>query len=89
MPELCPRIQLDVSDRPRPEEDRHLGEGSFDQLRDDLTLLENLGCSHVVLDPFNASDPERPGSVDVDRAEDHLRAVATDLFDLAAGTVRS
>jgi probable F420-dependent oxidoreductase len=88
MPALCPRIQLDVSDRPRPEGGRHLGEGTFDQLREDLILLEDLGCSHVILDPYNASDPEAAAAVDVARAHENLRVVASDLFDLAAGTVR-
>ena len=77
-----------ATDTPRPEGERHLGEGTFDQLRSDLSLLEDLGCAHVVLDPFNASDPDRPGEIDVARAHDDLQVVATDVFDLSAGTTR-
>lgn len=88
MPELCPRIQLDIRDRPLPDDDRLLGEGTFDQLRADLTLLEELGCSHVILDSFNAAWQDASATLDYERTWEHYRIVASDVFDLDGGTVR-
>jgi probable F420-dependent oxidoreductase len=88
MPELCPRIQLDIRAEPLPDEDRLLGEGTFDQLRADLAMLEELGCSHVVLDSFNAAWQDASATLDYERTWDQYRTVAAEVFDLAAGTVK-
>lgn len=88
MPELCPRIQFLISDTPAPEATRLLGEGSFDQLRSDLGLLEELGCSHVILDSFNAADQDASSTLGYQRVWDDYHTVAAEVFDLAAGTVR-
>lgn len=88
MPDLCPRIQLHITDRPLPEDGRLLGEGTFDQLHADLALLEELGCAHVILDSFNAASQDASATLGYRTAWDHYRVVAEEVFDLAAGTVR-
>jgi probable F420-dependent oxidoreductase len=88
MPDLCPRIQLHITERPRTEGDRLLGEGTFDQLHADLALLEGLGCAHVILDSFNAAAQDAAATLAYRTAWDHYRVVAERVFDLAAGTVR-
>jgi len=88
MPELCPRIQFDIRDQPLPEEDRLLGEGTFDQLRADLALLEDVGCSHVILDSFNAAWQDPSSTLDYEQTWDRYRIVADTIFNLEAGTVR-
>ena len=52
VPALCPRIRLHLTDAPRPEDQRVAGEGSLDQIRQDLADLEELGCSYVLLDTY-------------------------------------
>lgn len=88
MPELCPRIQFLIADRPAPEDSRLLGEGTFEQLRQDLVLLEELGCGHVILDSFNASTQDASATLGYEQAWENYRVVAEDIFDLEAGTVR-
>ncbi len=88
MPELCPRIQFLITDHPAPEATRLMGEGTFEQLRSDLTLLEGLGCGHVILDSFNAAAQEASATLGYEQAWEHYQAVAEDVFDLSAGTVR-
>ena len=88
MPELCPRIQFLISDQPVPDELRLLGEGTFDQLGQDLLLLQELGCSHVILDSFNAAAQDPSATLGYRRAWDHYRVVAEEVFDLEAGSVR-
>ncbi|MCP3988164.1 MAG: TIGR03619 family F420-dependent LLM class oxidoreductase [Actinomycetia bacterium] len=88
MPELCPRIQFDIRERPLPEGERLLGEGTFEQLRADLALLEELGCSHVILDSFNAAWQDASATLAYERIWERYRTVAGEVFDLDAGTVR-
>ena len=88
MPELCPRIQLDIRDQPLPDGERLLGEGTFEQLREDLALLEDLGCGHVILDSFNAAWQDPSATLGYEQTWERYRIVAADIFDLAAGTVR-
>jgi len=52
VPALCPRIKLHLTDSPLPEDQRVAGEGSLDQIRQDLADLEELGCSYVLLDTY-------------------------------------
>ena len=87
MPELCPRIQFDIRAQPLPDDERLLGEGTFDQLRGDLALLEDIGCSHVILDSFNAAWQDATATLEYERLWDQYRTVAAEVFDLAAGTL--
>lgn len=88
MPALCPRIQLDIRPDPLPDEDRLLGEGTFEQLHGDLALLEELGCEHVILDSFNAAWQDASATLDHERIWDDYRHVAAEVFDLSTGSVR-
>jgi alkanesulfonate monooxygenase SsuD/methylene tetrahydromethanopterin reductase-like flavin-dependent oxidoreductase (luciferase family) len=54
VPALAPRILLRLTDEPPP--DRKLGEGTVDQVVDDLRRLREDGARAVVLDP-HAGDP--------------------------------
>lgn len=57
VPGLAPRIALRLTDEPVTGPDRLAGEGTIDQIRDDLDRLRVLGADTVVLDPFNG-DPD-------------------------------
>lgn len=56
-PDLCPRIKIHITDSPVPDEGREAGEGSMDQVRQDLEALQSLGAEYVVLDTY-LDDPE-------------------------------
>lgn len=84
-PDVCPRIYLRITDTDLSDDERVAGEGSINQVRDDLGALTDLGCASVLLDTFTddglaAQDPAP--------AWDMLRTVAGEIFDLAAETVR-
>ncbi|MGH3382535.1 MAG: LLM class F420-dependent oxidoreductase, partial [Actinoallomurus sp.] len=57
VPELAPRIALRLTDAPVTGPERLAGEGTIDQIVQDLRELRALGSAAVVLDPFNG-DPE-------------------------------
>ncbi len=52
LPALCPRIRLRLTDAPLPDEQRVVGEGTLDQMRADLEVLQTLGAQYVLLDTF-------------------------------------
>ena len=56
-PDLCPRIKIHLTDSPVAEEGREAGDGSMDQIRQDLEALQSLGARYVVLDTY-LDDPE-------------------------------
>ncbi len=56
-PALAPRIVLRLTAAPLTGPDRRAGEGTIDQVIDDLERLRRLGAATVVLDPFDG-DPE-------------------------------
>ena len=57
VPGLAPRIALRLTESPVTGPGRLAGEGTIDQIVDDLTQLHLLGAGTVVLDPFNG-DPD-------------------------------
>jgi alkanesulfonate monooxygenase SsuD/methylene tetrahydromethanopterin reductase-like flavin-dependent oxidoreductase (luciferase family) len=57
VPGLVPRIALRLTESPVTTPARLAGEGTIDQILDDLTQLHLLGAGTVVLDPFNG-DPD-------------------------------
>jgi hypothetical protein len=57
VPALAPRIALRLTDTPLAGPERLAGEGTIDQVIQDLRELGGLGATTVVLDPFNG-DPE-------------------------------
>lgn len=57
VPELVPRIMLRLTETPITGDDRLAGEGTIEQVVDDLGQLRLLGAETVMLDPF-AGDPD-------------------------------
>ncbi|WP_086820843.1 LLM class flavin-dependent oxidoreductase [Allokutzneria sp. NRRL B-24872] len=56
-PALAPRIALRLTDKPVLGEDRLAGEGTLDQIAEDIAELRALGAESLLLDPFNG-DPQ-------------------------------
>jgi probable F420-dependent oxidoreductase len=56
-PALCPRIRLELTDSPRPDGERLIGQGTLDQMRKDLEALASLGAAYVLLDSAG-DDPQ-------------------------------
>ncbi len=98
VPALCPRILFQVTDVPTPESDRFLGHGTLEQIHDDLGLLQDLGCEHVILDSYSPFDdqPFRQAAMDATgekpggyrRAWDDYERLADVVLDLANERVR-
>lgn len=57
VPAFAPRILLRLTDAPVTGADRRAGEGTIEQVADDLEQLRGLGAETVVLDPF-VGDPD-------------------------------
>ncbi|MGR3932015.1 LLM class flavin-dependent oxidoreductase [Streptomyces sp. BRA346] len=57
VPGLAPRVVLKLTDEPVTGPERPAGEGTIDQVMDDIEELRRLGAESVLLDPFNG-DPE-------------------------------
>ncbi|MFE7582080.1 LLM class flavin-dependent oxidoreductase [Streptomyces gardneri] len=76
VPALAPRIALQVTDSPSTGADRPAGQGTIDQILDDLDQLRLLGAESVVLDPYGGDPDEtrRP-----EKAWRTLAAVAAHL----------
>jgi probable F420-dependent oxidoreductase len=58
VPALAPRIALRLTDSPVTDPARLAGQGTIDQVVDDLEQLRLLGADTVVLDPFNGDPRE-------------------------------
>jgi alkanesulfonate monooxygenase SsuD/methylene tetrahydromethanopterin reductase-like flavin-dependent oxidoreductase (luciferase family) len=58
VPAFAPRILLRVTGTPVTGPERRAGEGTLDQILDDLAQLRALGAETVVLDPFDADPAE-------------------------------
>ncbi|MFC6020698.1 LLM class flavin-dependent oxidoreductase [Plantactinospora solaniradicis] len=58
VPALAPRIILRITDAPLVGPERLAGEGSLDQVLDDIEALRLLGAETVVLDPFGGNPAE-------------------------------
>jgi alkanesulfonate monooxygenase SsuD/methylene tetrahydromethanopterin reductase-like flavin-dependent oxidoreductase (luciferase family) len=58
VPGLAPRIALRLAESPVTGPGRLAGEGTIDQVLDDLAELRLLGADTVVLDPFNGDPGE-------------------------------
>jgi probable F420-dependent oxidoreductase len=57
IPALCPRIRLQLTESPLPDDQRLAGQGTLDQMRKDLEGLESLGAAYVLLDSAG-DDPQ-------------------------------
>ena len=71
VPGLVPRIALRLTESPVTAPERMAGEGTIDQVLDDLAELRLLGADTVVLDPFSGDPGETL------RPEDAWQALAT------------
>ena len=71
LPGLVPRIALRLTDSPVTAPERLAGEGTIDQVLDDLAELRLLGADTVVLDTFSGDPRETL------RPEDAWQALAT------------
>ncbi|MFF3564861.1 LLM class flavin-dependent oxidoreductase [Streptomyces sp. NPDC002574] len=58
VPAFAPRILLRLTDTPVATPDRRAGEGTLDQIMDDLRQLRLMGAESVVLDPFGGDPHE-------------------------------
>jgi probable F420-dependent oxidoreductase len=63
-PALCPRIRAHPTATTLDDDARVLGEGTFDQIRDDLAGLADLGAEYVVLDTYISPELRRPADHD-------------------------
>ncbi|MEE1756458.1 TIGR03619 family F420-dependent LLM class oxidoreductase [Streptomyces sp. SP18CS02] len=54
VPALCPRVNLRITDSPLTDPKRLPGEGTLDQIRQDLEELAELGAQYVVFDNYPA-----------------------------------
>ncbi|MET8856060.1 LLM class flavin-dependent oxidoreductase [Streptomyces sp. NPDC004579] len=57
VPDLAPRIVLRLTRKPVDHPDRRAGEGTIEQVLDDIEQLRLAGAGTVVLDPYNG-DPD-------------------------------
>ena len=85
-PALCPRIQLKVTERAVPGDERVMGIGSLEQVRGDLALLQELGSRHVTLDWYVSPDLE--ATTHHERGWHMLATLAEQALDLPKETVR-
>ncbi|MGH3371227.1 MAG: LLM class flavin-dependent oxidoreductase, partial [Nocardioidaceae bacterium] len=58
VPALAPRIALRLTGKPVRDPARLAGEGTIDQIADDLDRLRLAGAENVLLDPFNGDPRE-------------------------------
>jgi alkanesulfonate monooxygenase SsuD/methylene tetrahydromethanopterin reductase-like flavin-dependent oxidoreductase (luciferase family) len=58
VPELAPRIVLRLTEKPVDDSERRVGEGSINQIIDDIEQLRLIGADTVLLDPYNGDPNE-------------------------------
>jgi probable F420-dependent oxidoreductase len=80
LPALVPRMKVDLRDQAIDDEGRLLGQGSLDQVRGDLELLDELGAEHVVFDWYIPGNMET--ARDDARAWRMLSLLAEQAIDL-------
>jgi hypothetical protein len=84
-PALCPRIRLELTESPRPDDQRLAGHGTLDQVRKDLEALESLGAACVLLDSAG-DDPM--ATRDHEPVWRMLTTLAEKVLDLRQQTLR-
>jgi probable F420-dependent oxidoreductase len=85
VPALCPRIRLRLTERPVTAPDRVAGEGTLEQVREDLEALEALGATHVLLDTYFG---DAAATRDHEAAWRMLATVAERIVDLERQALR-
>ncbi|WP_328926664.1 LLM class flavin-dependent oxidoreductase [Streptomyces sp. NBC_00190] len=86
VPALAPRIALELTAAPVDGPQRLAGQGTIDQVMDDLGQLRRLGAEAVVLDPYRG-DPRE--TCHPQAAWQALATVAAHLFPPRTGTEQS
>jgi hypothetical protein len=82
---LSPRIRMNIQDTPYAGDDRLPGQGTIEQMRNDLKELEAMGAEHVLLDWYSG---------DLEATKDHesglhiLKTLAEEVIDLQGETLR-
>jgi probable F420-dependent oxidoreductase len=84
-PSFCPRLGLQIVERPLSETDRPVGHGSLDQIHADLEAITSLGAEYVLLDTY-AGEPEQTRHPEKDWAL--LALLADQVLDLANERIR-
>ena len=87
IPPLSPRIRMRITAEPLDEATRAPGTGSIEQVRNDLSGLQDLGAHYVVLDWYNGPD-DLHGTADHEHAFAMLARLADEALDLARETTR-
>jgi probable F420-dependent oxidoreductase len=59
VPRFCPRLKLRITDRELADHERTAGEGTLDQVRNDLRVMAALGAEYVLFDTYD-DDPHAP-----------------------------
>jgi probable F420-dependent oxidoreductase len=58
VPAFCPRVPIEITEKPVESDDRVLGIGTIEQIYQDFQLIDQLEAEHVVLDWYVHGDPE-------------------------------
>jgi probable F420-dependent oxidoreductase len=69
LPELAPRIGLQISSKRLPENERAAGHGTLDQIQADLAELAALGVTYLTLDTYS-------GQPSLENLDSHFEALA-------------
>lgn len=85
VPRLNPRITLQLTREPLTGSGRKAGQGTLEQIRHDLHVLERLGAEYVLLDTF-AGNPEQTRHPQADW--ETLTLLAEQVLDLENQTLR-
>ena len=85
VPALCPRIRLELTESPRADAERLIGQGTLDQMRKDLEALDSLGAAYVLLDSAG-DDPQ--ATRDQEPLWRMLSTLAEKVLDLPHQTLR-
>lgn len=74
VPELCPRVMLQISEKTADENQRVIGQGSLEQILADLNALSEMGATYVTLDTYSGNPADLRN---LDRHFDHLVVVVS------------
>jgi probable F420-dependent oxidoreductase len=85
VPALCPRIRMNIQETTYTGDARLPGQGTIEQMRNDLKELEAMGAEHVLLDWYSG---------DLEATKDHksglgiLKTLADEVIDLPGEILR-
>lgn len=85
VPDPCPRITLRLTEARLPDDDRVAGEGTTEQVHQDMRELQALGCTHVLLDTYH---DDLAATADYESAWRMLTEMAERVLDLDREAVR-